>query len=79
MSIEAAGWSWQVGTSWPLVHLSVIHQQAMVEFLLKLCLGSAAAIITGILEPSPYHLQYQDLLPKVFMQLLEAGGGAEGA
>lgn len=51
----------------------------MVEFLLKLCLGSAAAIITGILEPSPYHLQYQDLLPKVFMQLLEAGGGAEGA
>lgn len=76
-STEAVRWSWQVGTSWPLVHLSVIHQQTMVEFLLHLCLGSSVSII-GPLKSSAYHLQCTDLLSKALMQLLEPGVGTEG-
>lgn len=77
-SIEAVGWSWQVGSPWPLVHLSAIHQQTMVELLPHLCLGSAVSIVTGLRKPSTYQLQCPDLLPKALMQLLEPGVGTEG-
>lgn len=76
VSVEAVSWSWPVGTFWPLIHLSVTYQQVMIE--LHLCLGSAASIVTGLLEPSLHCLQHLDLLPKVLMQLLEAGEGTEG-
>lgn len=77
-SIKAVGWSRQVVTPPPLVHLSVIHQQTAVELLLRLCLGSAASIGAGLLKPSTHHLQRPDLLPKALMQLLEPGVGTEG-
>lgn len=51
------------------------HSSA-AELLFLLCLGSAAPIVS--LGPSTYHLQHPDLLPKVLMQFLEAGGGTEG-
>lgn len=77
-SVKAVGCSWQVGTPWPLVHLSVIHQQTMVELLLHLCLGLALSIVAGLLKPSTYHLQRPDLLPKALMQLLEPGSSPTG-
>lgn len=72
-SIEAVGWSGQVGTPWPLVHLSIIHQQ-----WLNFCSIFAWDRLSPLSLASPYHLQCPDLLPKALMQLLEPGVGAEG-